>query len=99
MGLKYSTIQKIALQQIDLRDETFSVNFMPDLQSLRSSIAQMGLIQPVILREDEHRYQIVCGFRRASILRELGYHDIEARVIGEKEKDRFELFSFSLHEN
>ncbi len=92
-------IEKIPLEKIDLADETFSVNFMPDLQRLRSSIAQMGLIQPAILRENGYRYQIVCGFRRASILREMGHLDIDARVIAGKEKDGFELFSLSLHEN
>ena len=92
-------IEKIPLKDIDLADETFSVNFMPDLQGLRSSIAQIGLIQPVILRENGYRYQIVCGFRRASILQEMGHLDIDARVMAEKERDRFGLFSLSLHEN
>ena len=92
-------IEKIPLERIDLADETFSLNFMPDLQSLRSSIAKIGLIQPVILKQNGYRYQIVCGFRRVSILREKGHPDIEARVIAEKEKDRLELFSLSLHEN
>ena len=36
--LDMKTIQKIPLQQIDLSDDTFSVNYLPDLQSLRSSI-------------------------------------------------------------
>ena len=92
-------IEKIPLEKIDLADETFSVNFMPDLQSLRSSIAQMGLIQPVILREKGYGYQIVCGFRRASILQEMGHLDIDARVIAEKERDGFKLFSLSVNEN
>ncbi len=65
-------IQKIPLQQIDLSDETFSVNFIPDLQKLRSSIEQIGLIQPVLLRKKRDQYQIVCGFRRISIFQELG---------------------------
>ena len=35
-------IQKIPLAQIDLLDETFSVNYFPDLQKLRSSIQETG---------------------------------------------------------
>jgi ParB family chromosome partitioning protein len=92
-------IQKIPLQQIDLSDETFSVNFMPDLQRLRSSIEQIGLIQSVLLREKRDRYQIVCGFRRISIVQELGRVEIESKVFEEKEKDDFRLFATSLHEN
>ena len=92
-------IDKIPLQQIDLLDETFSVNFMPDLQSLRSSIKAIGLIQPVLLRKKEDEYQVVCGFRRISVLKELGSREVESRILGESERDELELFSISLHEN
>src|SRR4030043_1707258 len=93
------SIQKIPLQEIDLSDETFSVNFMPDLQGLRSSIKTIGLIQPVLLRKKEDQYQIVCGFRRISVLKELGIREVESRILGESERDELELFSISLHEN
>jgi len=93
------TIQQISLQQINLSDETFSVNFMPDLQKLQSSIERIGLIQPVLLRRKGDKYQIVCGFRRISIFQELGNKEIESSVFEEKERDEFELFSISLHEN
>jgi ParB family chromosome partitioning protein len=92
-------IQKILLKEIDLSDETFSVNFMPDLQSLRSSIEKIGLIQPVLLSEKGDRYQIVCGFRRVSIFHELGNSEIEARVFEKKKMDDLGLFFISLHEN
>ena len=92
-------IQKIPLQQIDLSDETFSVNFMADLERLRSSIEAIGLIQPVLLREKRDGYQIVCGFRRISVFHELGNPEIESRVLDDGEADDFRLFSISLHEN
>ncbi len=92
-------IQKIPIQQIDLTDETFSVNFMPDLNALRSSIEQMGLIQPVLLRETGNGYQIIYGFRRIFIFRELGTLEIASRVLGKAEMDDLKLFSISLHEN
>jgi ParB family chromosome partitioning protein len=92
-------IQKIPLDRIDSLDETFSVNFMPDFKTLRSSIEEIGLIQPVLLREKKDGYQIVCGFRRISIFRELGNPEIESSVLRENEKDDFNLFSLALHEN
>jgi ParB family chromosome partitioning protein len=92
-------IQKILIKQIDLSDETFSINFMPDLHGLRSSILEIGLIQPVLLRKKSGGYQIICGFRRISVVRELGKSEIEARVFEEKEVDEFQLFSLSLREN
>ena len=93
------TIQGIPLEQIDLSDDTFSVNYLPDLQKLRSSIEQIGLIQPVLLRKKEDHHQIICGFRRISLMRELGKSEIESKVVEEKEMDEFQLFSLSLHEN
>ena len=93
------TAQMIPLQQIDLSDDTFSVNYLPDLQKLRSSIEKVGLIQPVILRKKSGGYQIVCGFRRISIMKELGKSEIESKVFEEKEMDEFQFFSLSLHEN
>jgi ParB family chromosome partitioning protein len=89
----------IPLEQIDLLDETFSVNYMPDLQRLRSSIKEVGMIQPVLLRERGRGYQIVSGFRRISVMKELGNSETESRVVGEKEMDEFQLFSLSLQEN
>src|SRR3974377_126306 len=94
--IKMKTIQRIPLQEVDLSDDTFSVNYLPDLQKLRSSIEQIGLIQPVLLRKKEDHHQIVCGFRRISLTRELGKSEIESKVVEEKEMDEFQLFSFSL---
>ena len=97
--IEMKIIQKIPLQQIDLSDDTFSVNYLPDLHRLRSSIQDAGLIQPVLLRKNSGGYQIVCGFRRSSVMKELGKSEIESRVFEEKEMDEFQLFSLSLHEN
>jgi ParB family chromosome partitioning protein len=92
-------IRKIPLQQIDLSDDTFSVNYLPDLQKLRSSIEEIGLIQPVLLKKKLDGYQIICGFRRISVMKELGKSEIESKVFEEKEMDEFQLFSLHLHEN
>jgi ParB family chromosome partitioning protein len=92
-------IQKIPLQQIDLSDETFSVNYLPDLRRLRSSIEQIGMTQPVLLRRRSRGYQIICGFRRISVMKELEKSEIESRVFEEKEIEEFHLFSLSLQEN
>ena len=92
-------IQNIPLQQIDLSDDTFSVNYLPDVQKLRSSIEEMGLIQPVLLKKKSNGYEIVCGFRRISVMKELGKSEIESKVFEEEERDESQFFSLSLHEN
>jgi ParB-like chromosome segregation protein Spo0J len=97
--LDMKTAQMIPLQQIDLSDDTFSVNYLPDLQKLRSSIEKVGLIQPVILRKKSGGYQIVCGFRRISIMKELGKLEIESKVFEEKEMDEFNCFPFPSRES
>ena len=53
----------------------------------------------MLLRKNSGGYQIVCGFRRLSVMKELGKSEIESRVFEEKEMDEFQLFSLSLHEN
>jgi ParB/RepB/Spo0J family partition protein len=92
-------IQQVPLHQVDLSDETFSVNFMPDLEKLRSSIKEVGLIEPVLLKKNNQGYQIVCGFRRIRLASELGIPVIASRVFDEKDCGDVELFSLSLHEN
>ncbi len=92
-------VQKIPLSEIDLTDETFSINFMPDLAKLRSSIEEIGLIQPVLLRKKHHEYQVVCGFRRIAVLKEAGLSDVLSIVVDEKEGNDLQLFLISLHEN
>ncbi len=92
-------IQKIPLDKIDLYNETFSVNFMPDLQPLRSSIQAVGLIQPVLLMREKVHYRIVCGFRRIWVFRELGRDEIAAMVFEEREPSELKLFLLSLEEN
>ncbi len=92
-------IEKIPLNKVDDSDDTFSINFMPDLKSLRSSMKEIGLIQPVFLKKKLGGYQIVCGFRRIFIMKELGKSEIESKVFEEKEMDEFQFFSLSLHEN
>jgi ParB family chromosome partitioning protein len=96
---KMKTIQKIPISHIDFTDETFSVNFMPDLDRLRSSMEEIGLIQPVLLRKKHDGYQMICGFRRISIIKEIGGSDILSMVLDEEEKDDLRLFFISLHEN
>ena len=71
---------------------------MPDLERLRSSIQEVGLIQPVLLREKPDGYQIVSGFRRIAVVRELGHPEIDSRIVGEETED-LKLFFISLHEN
>jgi len=91
-----TALQEIPLNRIDLTDDTFSTNFMPDLRALRSSITELGLLEPILLREKPEGYQIVSGFRRLSVLHGLGVEEAESRIINASD---VKLFSTALHEN
>ncbi len=85
---------------IDLSDQTFSVNFLPDLERLRSSIQEVGLIHPVLLREKSNGYQIVSGFRRTwPLFRSLVHHRDRIENPRGRELEDLKLFFISLHEN
>lgn len=92
-------IQTVPLRQIDLSDETFSVNFKPDFKTLRSSIKEFGLIQPILLRKEADRYQIINGFRRIAVLNELRIPDAPSRIFDKDEMDELQFFTIALHEN
>jgi ParB/RepB/Spo0J family partition protein len=98
MPLDVKLVENIPLDQIDLSDGTFSINFMPDLERLRSSIQEMGVIQPVLLREKPKGYQIISGFRRIGVVQGLGHAGIASRLIPEETED-LKLFFISLHDN
>lgn len=97
--MRFKSIQKIKIDEIDTKDDTFSINFIPIPNMLRYSIKAIGLIQPVILRQRFYGYQIVCGFRRIAILKELGFEVIESQVFKEDEMDEKDFFLLSLHDN
>jgi ParB family chromosome partitioning protein len=50
------------------------------LQELTDSIKLHGVLQPILLRKNANRYQIVSGERRVRAARRLGLNEIEARV-------------------
>ncbi len=58
-----------------MTNSPFTVKEDDDMQKLRESISQFGLLSPIVIRQlpDTNEYEIVCGNRRLQILNELGY--------------------------
>ena len=70
------------------------------LKELASSIADNGLLHPlVLLQKNDGRYKILCGFRRFQALRRLGWRWVEAKVYHENDFTTEDLFNISLAEN
>ena len=61
-----STINEVPLQQIEANPNQPRREFDPvALEELASSIRQLGIVQPITLRQVDHdRFQIIAGERR-----------------------------------
>lgn len=71
----------VALDLIDPWSEQPRRYFDPErYAALRRSIAQQGILQPVLLRPRGERYQLVAGARRVQAARELGLPTVPAVV-------------------
>lgn len=51
-----------------------------DIDGLKRSIESEGLINPIVVRQEDGRYQLVAGGRRLEAVRALGWQDIPAQV-------------------
>ncbi len=68
-----------------------------NMEELKNSIAEKGVIQPVTVREKNDRYQLVAGERRLRAVKELGYEKIPAFIIDVSTDD--EMLELALIEN
>jgi ParB family chromosome partitioning protein len=72
---------KIPLEQIDANPFQPRKHFKEEsLRELAESIKQHGILEPVLLRKNAGRYQIVSGERRVRAANIAGLGEIEARV-------------------
>lgn len=51
-----------------------------DLEELAESIAELGLLQPIIAREDHGRWTVVAGHRRLAAVKMLGWQRVEVII-------------------
>jgi ParB/RepB/Spo0J family partition protein len=77
------------------------MTFHPLLDPLRRSIGNVGLLQPIIVREKSRgsSYQVISGFKRLTICEHLGLEEIEAFSFRKSELGDLEGFQMTLHEN
>jgi hypothetical protein len=92
-------LDQVNLTEIDRSDELFSMNFESDLGRLRASVKQIGVLEPIWLREKGEQFQIVSGFRRFDVAHSLGKRKIRALIWKEGDIDDRLAFEMSLHEN
>ena len=70
------------------------------IEELAQSIDRNGLLHPlVILKKNNGRYKILCGYRRYQALKRLGKSEVEAKVYQESDFAVEDFFNISLAEN
>ena len=69
---------------------------MGDLSELMASIAEKGIIEPIIVRRRQHRYQIIAGERRYQAAVQLGMTEVPAVI---RDVDDAEVIEIALVEN
>lgn len=65
-----------------------------DIESLKDSIAQHGLLNPIIINK---KHELICGYRRLECVRELGWASVEVRILDVP--DRISMINICLTEN
>lgn len=90
--LSYVSVETIDANPFQPRQD-FSA---AEMSSLVESILQHGILQPVVLRPVEGRYQLVAGERRLRAAKEAGLGEVPARVL---ELDDQQVFELAIVEN
>ena len=91
--------KRISLKTISLRDTTFLLSYGYNLNPIRQSIKQIGVLNPPILRKRHNAaHQIICGYKRIRILKELGVISCPCILVPAKTGDKESLL-LSLYDN
>lgn len=79
------TLNKLSHPVIQLRQK------LDNLDALAYSIKEHGLLQPIIVRPLERRYEIVAGNRRYEAVRMLGLRKINCHLVELSDQESYEL--------
>ncbi len=75
------TVDSIPLSEINHTDDSYRVTTNNKCEDLIESISEIGLINLPILRQNQHGYYIISGFRRIAACRNLKLNSIQARIV------------------
>ncbi len=77
----------INVADIDADASWNSRTIIRDIKELADSIRESGLIQPLVVRKVEERYQLIAGFRRFAAVRSLKWKQVDVKVATCSEAD------------
>lgn len=82
------TVVKIPMEKITRREDQPRKTFdQKALEGLSESIAQYGLLNPIVLRKNGNKYEIIAGERRFRASKLLGLSEIDAIIKNVDNKD------------
>jgi ParB family chromosome partitioning protein len=83
---------RLSVRQIDSNPVQPRQDFDPDeMRSLAESISTHGLLQPVVVRRVQDRYQLVAGERRLRAAIQAGWTDVPVNVVEADDRQMAEL--------
>ena len=100
-----SNLEMIPVPSIDLTSESsdsYIVTFPRDWSPVRESMHVLGcMLQPPVLVPGygQNIYHVVCGYKRIRAAIDLGWENIEARVLDLEQYTRAEIFKISVADN
>ena len=82
----------VSVRQIDSNPAQPRQDFDPEeMRSLAESISAHGLLQPVVVRQVQDRYQLVAGERRLRAAVQAGWADVPVNVVEADDRQMAEL--------
>ena len=76
-----SEIKKIKMKDIvTFKNHPFKVEDNESLNELVQSIKENGLLNPIIIRPKENKYEVISGHRRLKAMDLNGYDEIDAYI-------------------
>lgn len=93
-------LQYLPLSQVNVADDSYRITFAPRLDELKRSVKTVGLVQPIIVRHSpEGTYQIVSGYKRYLVHKELGRQSVPSLVSEPNDMSPTQAFLMNLHDN
>ena len=91
----------VPLTEIALDDHSFIVTYRPAMQALQRSVAQVGVLTPLHLRQPSAQapLQVVCGSKRLLACQQTGHTGVPALVYSAAELSAQQALLFALHDN
>ena len=97
---KRHQVVKIGVDQISDQPGIFCMSYGFDNTGLKKSIVQTGLInRPYIFRHGSEEVEIVTGFRRIQVLRELGIKEVDCLDLTDSGMSILEILRLAVHDN